>query len=72
MIATCSRDKTHKIIHAGKFCTECGAPLTIKRCPKCGLSMTDTQKFCESCGTNVQNVTISVQVESCSQGAERR
>jgi predicted ATPase/class 3 adenylate cyclase len=46
---TCGRCGTDNA--AGrKFCTECGAPLSLA-CPSCGASLDGTEKFCGECGT---------------------
>lgn len=36
----------------GKFCMECGSPLTIK-CPKCGAELASGAKFCFECGNKL-------------------
>ena len=37
-------------VAAGKFCLECGAPLTPSVCPKCGKEVPPGAKFCLECG----------------------
>ncbi len=36
----------------GKFCIECGAPLSNK-CPSCGAELPNDAKFCLECGTKI-------------------
>ncbi|HIH35721.1 MAG TPA: SPFH domain-containing protein [Methanosphaera sp.] len=43
----------HKIVKAGKFCSECGQKL-IKECPTCGRELPDGAKFCMYCGTRIE------------------
>ena len=38
---------------SAKFCSECGAPFTIK-CPKCGKEHLSAEKFCDECGTKLE------------------
>jgi membrane protease subunit (stomatin/prohibitin family) len=38
-------------VAAGKFCIECGAPLSIK-CSNCSAELPAGAKFCPECGTN--------------------
>lgn len=38
---------------SGKFCTECGADLSMRKCPKCGAVMPKGTKFCGECGTKI-------------------
>jgi hypothetical protein len=38
----------------GKFCNNCGAPLTLKRCPKCGAKNVAGTRFCGECGTRLE------------------
>jgi membrane protease subunit (stomatin/prohibitin family) len=35
----------------GKFCSNCGAPLDVLKCPKCGAESPIGTKFCGECGT---------------------
>jgi len=37
----------------GKFCNNCGAPLGMKKCPKCGATNQAAIKFCGECGTKI-------------------
>ena len=37
----------------GKFCSNCGAPLDMIECPKCGAKNARTVKFCNNCGANL-------------------
>src|SRR3990170_1010944 len=37
---------------AHKFCSECGAPMTMV-CPKCGQTNSPGHKFCSECGTDL-------------------
>lgn len=37
----------------GKFCANCGAPLTMVKCPKCGAQNQVGTKFCGECGTKL-------------------
>lgn len=41
-----------KLTGEGKFCNNCGAPLTLK-CPKCGTQNQTGIKFCSECGTKL-------------------
>lgn len=38
----------------GKFCNNCGAPLSLIKCPKCGAPSPAEAKFCGECGTKLQ------------------
>jgi hypothetical protein len=38
----------------GKFCVNCGAPLQLLRCPKCGAKNPIGQRFCGECGTRLE------------------
>lgn len=49
MICPHCGSKTHK----GKFCMECGMPLTAK-CPKCGNELAEGAKFCPECGEKLK------------------
>lgn len=37
----------------GKFCTNCGAPLGLIACPKCGAKNPVGTRFCGECGTKL-------------------
>jgi len=37
----------------GKFCNNCGAPLNLAKCPKCGAKNPAGTKFCGECGTKI-------------------
>ncbi|MDI6698093.1 MAG: zinc ribbon domain-containing protein [Candidatus Saccharicenans sp.] len=37
----------------GKFCTNCGAPLGLIACPKCGAKNPAGARFCGECGTKL-------------------
>ena len=38
----------------GKFCVNCGAPLKLLQCPKCGAKNAIGQRFCGECGTRLE------------------
>jgi len=38
---------------SGKFCNNCGAPLGLKVCPKCGAKTLRSTSFCGECGTKL-------------------
>ncbi|MDR0875400.1 MAG: zinc ribbon domain-containing protein [Clostridiales Family XIII bacterium] len=42
----------------GKFCNNCGAPMDLKECPKCGAKNALTVKFCNNCGTNLAEAAV--------------
>ena len=37
----------------GKFCNNCGAPLSLQVCPKCGAKNVAGTRFCGECGTKL-------------------
>jgi hypothetical protein len=37
----------------GKFCNNCGAPLGLKICPKCGAKNPPATTFCGECGSKI-------------------
>ena len=37
----------------GKFCNNCGAPLGLMKCPKCGTKNSAGTRFCGECGTRL-------------------
>lgn len=38
---------------AGKFCTNCGAPLSMLKCPNCGADNSPSARFCSECGSKL-------------------
>ncbi len=38
----------------GKFCVNCGAPLSMVKCPKCGAQSPAGTRFCGECGTKLE------------------
>ncbi len=38
---------------SGKFCNNCGAPLGMKKCAKCGTDNNPTVSFCGNCGNKL-------------------
>lgn len=54
-----------KNVPPGKFCAECGAPLsTNPTCPKCNAQVTPGAKFCPSCG-NPLSAPAKVRCPKC-------
>jgi len=37
----------------GKFCVNCGAPLSLISCPKCGAKSPAGTRFCGECGAKL-------------------
>jgi hypothetical protein len=37
----------------GKFCNNCGTPLNLVKCPKCGAQSPVGTRFCGECGTKL-------------------
>jgi predicted amidophosphoribosyltransferase len=37
----------------GAFCSNCGADMTLKECPKCGAKNARTVSFCNGCGQSL-------------------
>jgi hypothetical protein len=37
----------------GKFCNNCGAPLGVQKCPRCGASNNPGVRFCGECGNKL-------------------
>ena len=46
----------------GKFCRECGSPLT-RACPSCGTAVIPDAKFCDECGTTLDFATSAPPAE---------
>lgn len=45
----------HQETQAGKFCSNCGAPLvTVRHCPGCDAEVQAGSKFCPECGRSLQ------------------
>jgi len=42
-----------KLAGEGKFCVNCGASLSLIKCPKCGAQNQATTRFCGECGTKL-------------------
>nr|MDO8098619.1 zinc ribbon domain-containing protein [Candidatus Njordarchaeota archaeon] len=38
----------------GKFCNNCGAPLAVTKCPRCGAPNPAGTRFCGECGTKLK------------------
>jgi len=38
----------------GKFCINCGTPLGMVKCPKCGAENPPGTSFCGNCGTKLE------------------
>ncbi|MFW6040613.1 MAG: zinc ribbon domain-containing protein [Thermoplasmatota archaeon] len=38
----------------GKFCNNCGNPLNLNKCPKCGAKNSAGTNFCGECGTKLE------------------
>jgi hypothetical protein len=50
----------------GAFCSNCGAAMSLKECPKCGAKNARTVSFCNSCGQNLaQAATPTGKCPSC-------
>jgi len=45
--------KCGKPAGAGKFCTNCGAPLSMIKCSKCGAQNAPGTRFCGECGNQL-------------------
>jgi hypothetical protein len=45
--------KCGQIAGQGKFCNNCGAPLMLLECPKCGAKSSADTRFCGECGTKL-------------------
>ena len=46
----------------GKFCRECGSPLS-RACPSCGTAVIPDAKFCDECGTTLDFATSTPMAE---------
>ncbi len=46
--------KCGKPAGSGKFCNNCGSPLTLTKCPKCGAEFPPGSGFCGECGTKME------------------
>jgi len=42
----------------GNYCNNCGAPMGMKECPKCGAKNAQSIKFCNNCGLNLQQAAV--------------
>ncbi|MEG2417665.1 MAG: zinc ribbon domain-containing protein [Eubacterium sp.] len=38
---------------SGKFCSHCGASMSLPKCPSCGAPVSSTLKFCPECGAKL-------------------
>jgi len=38
----------------GKFCSNCGAPVGLNQCPRCGATAQPGAKFCNECGNKLR------------------
>ncbi len=45
--------KCGKPAGTGKFCNNCGAPLSLVKCPKCGTENQAGARFCSECGNKL-------------------
>jgi hypothetical protein len=45
--------KCNKPAGEGKFCNNCGAPVSIQKCPRCGAGFSAGTRFCGECGAKV-------------------
>ncbi len=45
--------KCNKPAGEGKFCNNCGAPLSIMKCPQCGAGNAAGTRFCGECGNKL-------------------
>jgi len=45
--------KCGKPAGSGKFCNNCGAPISMQKCPKCGAKNISGTRFCGECGAKL-------------------
>jgi len=38
----------------GKFCSNCGAPIALNQCPRCGTATQPGARFCNECGNKLR------------------
>jgi predicted amidophosphoribosyltransferase len=66
----CSKDKLHTTFDGQPYCPECGAPMTKEeKCPKCGETLFNWQKFCAKCGSRVTLVVLQPLAEDVAEPA---
>ncbi len=42
-----------EILEGNIFCMECGAPVSVNKCPRCGEILPERAKFCGKCGNKI-------------------